>query len=124
MRLAAVFTKEFIMVMRPDGFLHERIETLYVSPDHQLFLKTGQTQTPGGRRAFVSITRFDELDAMERQSMLQQAKPLDDSARLTISTVEGRTVVYDGFTGTNAVFSLAPPKDTAPVKKPNLKFRL
>lgn len=112
------------MVIRHDGFLHERIETLYVSPDHKLFLKTGQQQTPGGRRAFVSITRFDELDALERQSMLQQAKPLDNDARLTISTVDGKTVVYDGFTGTNAVFTLAPRNDAPPAKKPNLKFRL
>lgn len=111
------------MVMMPDGYLYERIETLYVSPDHKLFLTTGQSQAPGGRRAYVSITRFEELDAMQRQSMLEKAKPLDDSARLTISTVDGRTVVRDGFTGTNAVFSLAPPKEQ-PAKKPNLKFRL
>ncbi len=111
------------MVMMPDGYLYERIETLYVSPEHKLFLKTGQAQAADGRRAYVSITRFDELDAVQRQSMLEKAKPLDDTARLTISTVEGRAVVHDGFTGTNAVFSLAPPKE-APAKKPNLKFRL
>ncbi len=109
------------MVMLPNGHLYERVETLYVSAEHQLFLKTGQAQTPGGRRAYVGITRFDELDAPTRQTMMQQAKPLDSAARLTISTAEGKTVIYDGFTGTNAVFTLAP---AAPVKKPNLKFRL
>lgn len=112
------------MVIRHDGFLHERVETLYASPDHQLFLRTGQEQTAGGRRAFVSITRFDELDAVTRESMLREAKPLDDAARLTITTVDGKTVVYDGFTGTNAVFTLAPRAEAAPAKKPNLKFRL
>ncbi len=109
------------MVMGADGFLHERIETLYASQEHQLFLLTGQEKTSGGRRAYVSVTRFDELDGMEREYMLQKAKPLDDAARLTISTADGKTVVHDGFTGTNAVFTLAPPKLA---KKPNLKFRL
>ena len=112
------------MVMLPNGYLYERVETLYVSAEHKLFLKTGQEQAPGGRRAFVSITRFEELDALARASMLQQAKPLDDGARLTISTVDGKTVIHDGFTGTNAVFTLAQCNDAVPAKKPNLKFRL
>jgi len=116
--------KEFTMVMLPNGYLYERVETLYVSEEHKLFLKTGQAQAADGRRAYVSITRFEELDAPARESMLREAKPLDDSARLTISTVEGKTVIHDGFTGTNAVFTLAQRNNPAPAKKPALKFRL
>ncbi len=115
------------MVMTPNGFLYERVETLFVSAEHQLFLRTGQAQSPGGRRAYVHITPFDKTDALSRKSLMVEAIPLHDGARLTISTVDGNTVIHDGYTGTKSVFAPAAREAVAPPPKKtanNLKFRL
>ena len=89
-----------------DGFLEERVETLYVSEEYKAFLLTGQPNGKG-RNAYIYVKPFN---AYTNEAMLDAtksaAKPLDADSRITISSDTQSILVRDGYTGTQSEFPI------------------
>lgn len=94
------------MAIRSDGFLEERVESLYVAPEYNLFLLTGQP-LGNSRRAYISAKPFNALTPDKLEAFNAAAQPLDAGSRITISPIGASLQIRDGFTGTTSSFPIS-----------------
>lgn len=90
-----------------NGFLIERVESIYVSDEYKVFLLTGQAQVPGGRRAFISVKPFNEMTPEKVDALKQHYAQPAAEGRLTLSANGTNLLIYDGFTGTQSSYDIA-----------------
>jgi hypothetical protein len=89
------------MTIGIDGFLHERIEQLYVCDEYRLFFLTGQPNSTSQRRAFISVRPFHSFDADTLATMKAEALPWTEAeSRIQITPLTGTLAFRDGLTGT------------------------
>lgn len=95
------------MAIGPDGFIEQRIETLYVSEEYKMFLLTGQKNGGSWRKAYISARPFHTLDDDTLEAMKAQAKPLDKNSSIEISANQESLNIRDAVTGTNSLFPIS-----------------
>lgn len=86
------------MVIGVDGFIHQRIESLYVCDEYKLFFLTGQSNGTG-RCAYIAVKSFHTMNEGARDEMRKSAGCVEDS-RVSISANQGVLSFYDRITGT------------------------
>ncbi len=94
------------MVMDADGNIRNRVETLFVSDEHQLFFLTGQP-TGNGRKARISVLPFHALDEETYAGMRNSATIWTPKEKCLITIKPGTNIVTfrDDATGVETVIS-------------------
>jgi hypothetical protein len=88
------------MAIGADGFIEQRIETLYVCDEYKLFFLTGQANGTG-RSAYIAAKAFHAMDDATLEEMRKNAEPWTErGSSVQISPNQGMLAFSDRCTGT------------------------